>query len=175
LIVFLFVGISYVPSTNSISLEGEFETQLVIEGPTEVVEGQYLEYLFYLIEPGDYDIWVLTVDWGDLDEVRWFGPFNSSHVFHLFHDWWKGAGVYTIKAVMFTEYKEFPANLTVTVTENSPPDDPKVRGPTIILKPGSYEYKFKALDPEGEMYLIKLIGQMANLATGLIFMSPAKK
>lgn len=144
LIVLLFVGMSSIPSANSISLKSESQTELIIEGPTQIEAGS-VEYEFYLIQPPECDLSKLFVDWGDNWTTDWHGPFDSSFVFKMFHDWWEGAGIYTIKATVHdVENNEYHAELTVTVLPNEGPDNPTIK------KTGPHEITFSSNDPEGD-------------------------
>lgn len=127
---------------NLILLGGEPQTELVIEGPT-LIEAGYVYYDFYLIEPGECDISLLSIDWGDNWTTNFYGPFESNHIFHLGHTWWEGAGVYTIEAVAH-ECNDYYAELNVTVLPNEGPDNPTIK------KIGAHEFTFTSTDPEGD-------------------------
>jgi len=144
-IVFLFVSMSSVPSTNSISLEGKFQTELVIDGPT-LIEAGFVYYRFYLIEPPECALSLIHVAWGDDDITNWWGPFDDpSKIFDLPHNWREEGGVYTIKAVVYdVEDNEYRAELTVTVIPNDGPDNPTIK------KTGSHEFTLSSTDPEGD-------------------------
>jgi len=143
-IVFLFVSINSVPLISSITYEVNLQTELVIDGPT-LIEAGYVEYDFYLIQPPECDLSLLSVDWGDNWTIDWHGPFDSSFIFKLFHDWWEGAGIYTINATVYdVEDNEYHAELAVTVLPNEGPDNPTIK------KTGPHEFTFTSTDPEGD-------------------------
>ena len=86
--IILFIGISVIPSASSIIGYSRFSPELIIDGPTQGVVGEPLEYFFILtdIEGCEFHLYI---DWDDGTNTGWLGPYLSSEEIMLTHVWYE--------------------------------------------------------------------------------------
>lgn len=102
----------------------------------------------------------IYIDWGDGEVEDWMGPFAEQPI--SFSHTWSLPGEYILRL----KFKDIYGNesdwitfiITILPPENNPPSAPVINGPKrgrpktyeCTLKPGTYNYTFKATDPDGD-------------------------
>ena len=93
-----------------------------IDGPSEGKKG--IEYNFNIssIDPDDDDIYYY-VYWGDVTQIRWFGPFKSGEIITINHTW-NYKTTFTINVIAKDEYdlKSEWVTFEFTMPKNKPID-----------------------------------------------------
>jgi|GEM_PF-1439514 len=89
-------------------------------------------------------------DWDDGNVSGWLGPFASGQTICASHSWTE-PGVYCIRLKLKDTYgmESESDPFCITIVDNHPPNKPEITGP-IVIRPGPHEWKFKAVDPDGD-------------------------
>jgi outer membrane protein assembly factor BamB len=89
-------------------------------------------------------------DWGDGTNSGWLGPFASGQTICASHAW-SEPGIYCIGLGLKNDdgMTEWSDPFCITITENRPPDEPIIIGPT-FFGPGTHKWTFNAIDPDGD-------------------------
>ncbi|UCD13767.1 MAG: hypothetical protein JSW60_09470, partial [Thermoplasmatales archaeon] len=112
------------------------------------------EYTFNTTDWEGDDVYY-WIEWGDGDKEEWIGPYETGQKVKLKHTW-SDHGKYTIKAkVKDVNDAESDESSLLVVIGNRAPDAPTITGPQ-FAKRGSYEYTFKATDPDGDDIYYKI-------------------
>ncbi|MCK4902226.1 MAG: PKD domain-containing protein [Thermoplasmatales archaeon] len=117
------------PDEWTINLEATFTAS------TTDPEGDSIYYMF---------------DWGDGTTSEWLGPYPSGGTVETSYAWTE-LGDYEVKVVARDTYNaqsDWSAPHTISIIENSPPDDPIISGPSTIRVAKQYTYTVIADDPE---------------------------
>lgn len=140
---------SVIPSTGTTIVDNQLPTELSIDGPTHGRVGEPLTYYFLLTGQERWGF-SLYIDWGDGTNTGWIGPYPSGMTVERTHAWYE-SGNYTIDAWARDVYSGYYwATLTVTITENHPPDKPIIAGPLQGIVGKEYNYTIGASDPDGD-------------------------
>jgi len=148
-VIILFFGMSVIPSTSSVVGEGKFPPELYIDGPTQAVVGEPLEYIFILIDPEGCNF-SLFIDWDDGNDTGWLGPYPSNEEIILTYIWYR-SGNYTIRANARDDNgSQYSATLNVTIIDNHAPEPPQITGARFVKAGILYECTVKVTDPDGD-------------------------
>jgi hypothetical protein len=127
--------------------DGNQQISPIISGPTDGQPGIEYDYTFITKDPEEDNIW-LYIDWGDGEEEKWIGPYNSSKEVVVSHTWSK-VGRYEIKAKSKDIWDDGPWSDPYPVNiGNQPPDQPDIDGPKSGEIEVEYEFSFEAHDYE---------------------------
>jgi hypothetical protein len=100
----------------------------------------------------DNDMIYYTFNWGDGTSSGWIGPYTSGVQATCPH-FWSHKGVYVVKVKAKDTHgasSSWSAPLTVTITDNFPPDPPVVNGPASVKPFRTYTYTISAVDVQGQ-------------------------
>ena len=116
-------------------------------GKTLAIWNRDYSYTSSTTDPNGDQIYYLF-DWGDGSTSGWLGPFASGQTATGTHSW-TVLGEYSIKVKAHDVWgAASPASdpLSVTVTDNTPPFDPTIDGPTSIKPHISYTFTINGTD-----------------------------
>jgi hypothetical protein len=125
------------------------ETPDIPQGPTEGIEGEELTFSASTTDP-DGDQLYYKFDWGDDSYSDWVGPVNSGETIEVSNKW-NQQGIYQIRVKardIYNRFSNWSDPLDVTITDNLPPDAPKIKGPRIARTGKSLTFSFVTSDPE---------------------------
>jgi hypothetical protein len=120
-------------------------------GKTLVVWNVEYSYTSSTTDPNNDQIYYLF-DWGDYSNSGWLGPYDSGQTVTGSHVWTL-LGTYdvTVKARdVWGIASDLSEPLTVTVTDNRPPDLPIITGPGQIKPLIKYTFTFTGTDGDGQ-------------------------
>ena len=102
-------------------------------------------------DPENEDIYYLF-DWGDGSTSGWIGPYDSGQTGTASHAW-TVLGTYEVKVKakdIWGAGSPWSEPITVTVSDNTPPDIPLIIGPTKVIPFISYTYNINTSDYDGD-------------------------
>ena len=145
----------YVSTTEVIAANGAPNKPMKPSGPTARVTGQVGKYFTSTTDP-DGDNVQYRFDWnasGSHQYSAWTSLVASGQTVNKTHTW-SASGTYVVKAQARDEHgavSTWSNGLTVTVTVNHPPNQPKKpSGPTTRLKGQQGTYWANGTDPDGD-------------------------
>jgi len=122
----------------------------IIDGPERIKTYEEYEYTFKTTSPLGKDVYY-WIEWGDKGLEEWIGPYESGEEITVSHEWhiYKKPFKIIVKAKDVDErwgpWGEFEVKYI-----NRPPEAPTIKGKALILKPGTYNYKLEAIDPDDD-------------------------
>ena len=120
-------------------------------GPTDGIWHQEYTYTSRATDPENDQIYYLF-DWADGSNSGWVGPYTSGQTGTATHTW-TVLGVYDVKVKardVWGAGSIWSETLTVTITDNTPPNVPEITGPN-SGKPGNeYLYNIQTTDAQGQ-------------------------
>jgi hypothetical protein len=120
-------------------------------GPSLGIWNIEYSYTSSTTEPDGEQIFYMF-DWGDGNNSGWIGPYSSGQTGTGSHIW-TALGNYTVKVKardIWGSSSKWSEPLTVTITDNTPPEIPQMTGPA-QGKPGSqYLYNLQTSDGQGQ-------------------------
>jgi len=147
-VILLFFSVSVIPSTGTLMMQNETLIELIIDGPTQGNVGEQLEYIFILNDPEGCAIYFF-IDWDDGTNPDWIGPCMAGEEVLVAKTWYE-CGIYNFSVqVEGCDGTMYSGTFEVTIIDNHPPDAPKITGQERV-KPGTYEWTFKAIDPDSD-------------------------
>jgi len=92
----------------------------IITGPARGKVGETIPYEITTTDPDDNDVYYFVV-WGDNNDTGWIGPYNSSEIITITHEWSK-KGTYTItaKARDIWGYESNSTTIKITIPRTIP-------------------------------------------------------
>ncbi len=132
----------------------------IISGEKGVIIGEEFDYYFRAIDPDGDDVRYI-INWDDDNSVI-TDFYNSGEEVTVGHTYLE-KGTYVICAFAedihgavgpegyyIPDWKNKAlSTVLIVVTDNHPPDAPKITGPKTV-RPGTHEWTFKAIDPDGD-------------------------
>jgi len=114
------------------------------------VETGYVNIIYiFTIYLKQYEYFIFF-DWGDGTTSDWLGPYNGTS---LSSHSWSSPGKYLfrfkMKDIYGSESEWITLIITILTLDNNAPKAPIITGPRRV-KPGTHEWKFKAIDPDGD-------------------------
>ena len=100
----------------------------------------------------DNDMIYYNFNWGDGTSSGWMGPYNSGVQASCPHSW-SHKGVYVVKVKAKDTHgasSAWSVPLSVTITDNFPPNPPVVTGPASVKPFHAYTYTVSAVDVQGQ-------------------------
>ena len=116
-------------------------------GKTLAVWNREYSYTSATTDPNGDQIFYLF-EWGDGSNSGWIGPYSSGQTGAGAHTWTK-LGTYAVRVKARDTWgagSPMSEPLTVVVTDNTPPFDPKITGPAQIKPLVTYTFTFNATD-----------------------------
>jgi len=125
------------------------ETPSEPAGPDEWILDAEATFTASTTDPEGDSIYYMF-DWGDETMSEWLGPYPSGQTVETTYAWTE-LGDYEVKVVARDTYNaqsDWSEPHTISIIENSPPDDPIISGPSTIRVAKQYTYTVIADDPE---------------------------
>jgi hypothetical protein len=122
-----------------------------IDGPVSGVPGVEYHYTFITDDPEGDDLLEIEIDWGNGDIWTVEGPFASGEEVVVGYTWAE-EGTYNIiaRSKDFWRHSEWSDYPHVVKIGNDAPGAPTISGPNNGDAGKSYDYAFRAFDPDGD-------------------------
>jgi len=118
------------------------------DGPTEGIINEEYTFSSSTTDPEGDDLYYMF-DWGDNTNSGWIGPYTSGQTVQASHIW-TAIGNYDVQVKAKDEcgvQSGWSPSTTISIVENTPPNDPSINGPTNGEPGKTYLFRFTADDP----------------------------
>jgi hypothetical protein len=119
------------------------------EGPSKWIKNIECTFSAVTTDPEGEQIYYLF-DWDDGNFSDWLGPYESGQSTEAFHAW-SDLGDYEVKVKardIWGAVSDWSEPLVITISENQPPANPTIKGPSSGNGGKIYNFTFVSTDPE---------------------------
>lgn len=134
-----------------ISLKSDPPAVPDLTGPSWALINDSVTFSVNTTDP-DGDNVYYYLDWGDGTNTGWVGPSPSGVQQNIAHAW-HSLGIYNVTAKAKDYHgssSTWTTPLTLTIVDNTPPNDPSIEGPTIIHPFIKHTYTINSTDPQNQ-------------------------